>query len=65
MTGDGALVKRQYVVRGEWGRTFIPQIFIEYLPEGTRSTETKDTELKRSITSQGAHSLGDGLAIVQ
>lgn len=41
---------------------FIPQIFTEYLPEGTRSVEAKDSELKRSIIfPQGAHSLGDDL----
>lgn len=38
---------------------------IEFLPEDTKSTETKNTGLKRSVTSQEAHSLGEGLAIMQ
>lgn len=46
----------------EWGRTFIPQIFIEYLPEGTKHTETEDTKLARSMTfPRGTHHLGEGL----
>lgn len=65
--GNGEVVKRQYVAWGEWWNGE-EHSFHKYFLSACLTVlkvQTKDTELKRSITSQGAHSLGDGFTVVQ